>query len=374
MMDWSKYRTKPEADTIQDYPTIVDVIEDILEYEEQHLVLSKYPLSENHTELYDMEEPDHYFVFHREDDFKMALLYPTGRNPMTFYRGESKYHETCVPSLLRIDDEGTILKAHLQTAELECVLRQHPVIRDFLLREIHCPKLSMPFMLTVPYEGLAQHYGILTPYLDLTNDKWTAAFFAVTNYRKGNWEVVMPTEHQQYGSFYRLTNVDFMNKTIPQPTPLGMQYFNRPGKQSAFTLDMTEIKDLNLYPGIERIYFRHDAEANQLVYDLSQQGRKFMPSDSLVSVANSIRELKQYSQRAVEKTRIDNYPEKTVDEMNDYLKSYGLEIVSSPVVGFDSQQMQKEWEEWQREGATRYLNSLKIIPVTTLEGQVRKDK
>ena len=137
---------------------------------------------------------------------------------------------------------------------------------------------------------------------------------------------------------------------------------------------MTQIKDLNLYPGIERIYFRHDAEANQLVYDLSQQGRKFMPSDSLVSVANSIMELTQYSQRSVEKTRRDNYPEKTVDEMNDYLKSYGLEIVSSPVVGFDSQQMQKEWEEWQREGATRYLNSLKIIPVTTVEGQVRKDK
>ena len=39
MIDWSKYSTKPEADTIQDYPTIVDVIEDILEYEEQHLKL-----------------------------------------------------------------------------------------------------------------------------------------------------------------------------------------------------------------------------------------------------------------------------------------------------------------------------------------------
>ena len=100
-----------------------------------------------------------------------------------------------------------------------------------------------------------------------------------------------------------------------------MQYFNRPGRQSAFTLDMTQIKDLNLYPGIERIYFRHDAEANQLVYDLSQQGRKFLPSDSLVSVVDSIKELKQYSQRAVEKTRRDCYPEKTADELEDYTLS-----------------------------------------------------
>lgn len=366
MIDWSKYSIKPEKDTIQDYPTIVDVIEDILEYEEQHLKLTKFPLSGNRTELYDMEEPGHYFVIHREDAPQMAVLYPTGRNPMTFYRGESKYHEKCVPSLLRTDDVETILKAHLQTAELECILSQHPVVRDFLLREIYCSKLSMPFMLTVPFEGLAQHYGILTPYLDLTNDKWSAAFFAVTNYRQGKWEVVIPTEHQQHGSFYRLANVDFYNKSLPKPTPLGMQYFNRPGRQSAFTLDMTQIKDFNLYPGIERIYFRHDAEANQLIYDLSQQGRKFLPSDSLVSVVDSIKELKQYSQRAVEKTRRDCYPEKTADEMEDYMESFGLESVVSPVVGFERQQMQQEWEEWEKEGATRFLNSLMIIPVTTL--------
>ena len=366
MIDWSKYSIKPEADTIQDYPTIVDVIEDILEYEEQHLKLTKFPLSESRTELYDLEEPGHYFVMHREDNPQMAVLYPTGRNPLTFYRGESKYHESCIPSLLRAKDEKTILMAHLQTAELECVLSMHPVIRDFLLREIHSPKLSSSFMLTVPFEGLAQHYGILTPYLDLTNDKWAAAFFAVTNYRQGKWEVAMPTENQQFGSFYRLANVDFRDKTIPQPTPIGMQYFNRPGRQSAFTLDMTKIKDFNLYPRIERIYFRHDAEANQLVYDLSQQGRKFLPSDSLISVVNGIKELKKFSQRAVEKTRRDYYPEKTADEMEDFLKSFGLDSVPTPVVGFESQQMQQEWEEWKNEGATRFLNSLMIIPVTTL--------
>ena len=206
----------------------------------------------------------------------------------------------------------------------------------------------------------------MTPYLDLTNDKWSAAFFAITNNRKGKWEVVIPTEHQQYGSFYRLANVDFYNKSLPQPTPLGMQYFNRPGRQSAFTLDMTQINDLNLYPGVERIYFRHDTEANQLVFDLCQQGRKFLPSDSLVGVVDSIKELKRYSQRAVEKVRIDYYSEKTADEMDDYMSFFGLECVTSPVVGFDSQQMQQEWEEWEKEGATRFLTSLMIIPVTRL--------
>jgi hypothetical protein len=29
--------------------------------------------------------------------------------------------------------------------------------------------------------------------------------------------------------------------------------------------------------------------------------------------------------------------------------------------------MQQEWEEWEKEGATRFLTSLMTIPVTTLE-------
>ena len=48
------------------------------------------------------------------------------------------------------------------------------------------------------------------------------------------------------------------------------------------------------------------------------------------------------------------------------MESFGLESVVSPVVGFERQQMQQEWEEWEKEGATRFLNSLMIIPVTTL--------
>ena len=162
MIDWSKYSIKPEADNIQNYPTIVDVIEDILEYEEQHLKFTRFPLTENRTALYDIEEPGRFIVLCRDDNSQMAMLYPASRSAFTFYRGENNYYPTCIPSLLRTDDEETILKAHLQTAELECVLSQHPVVRDFLHREIHCVKLPNPFKLTIPFEGLAQHYGILT--------------------------------------------------------------------------------------------------------------------------------------------------------------------------------------------------------------------
>lgn len=362
MIDWSCYSIKPNDGNLQKYPTIVDLLQDIMEYEEEHLHLTKYPLSCSRTELYEMEEPGHYFVMQNENDTHKAVLYPTGRNPMTFYRGESKCNDTCIPSLLRTNDKETILRAHLQTAELECILYQHPVIREFLMREINCTKLSEPFKITVPFGGLAQHYGILSPYLDLTNDKWVASFFAITNYNKGHWDVVIPSKHQQYGSIYRLANVNFREKTLPLPNPIGLQYFNRPGKQSAFMLDMSQMKDLNTYPAVERIYFRHDTEANQLVYDLCQQGRKFLPSDSLVGLVEQLKETKKFSIQATEKTRITHYPQKNNKEMHTFLEKYGLDVVESPVVGFAHQEIQQEWKEWQQEGAQRFLTKLMVIP------------
>ena len=175
--------------------------------------------------------------------------------------------------------------------------------------------------------------------------------------------MVVPTAHQQYGSFYRLANVDFKDKALPQPTPIGMQYFNRPGRQSAFTLDMTQMKDLNLYPGVERIFFRHDAEANLLVYDICQQGRKFLPSDSLAELVDRLKQSDKYSISAVEMVRKAHYADKSEAEMQFLIESYGLEVVPGPVIGFDSQQVQREWDEWQREGAQRFLTALMIIPV-----------
>lgn len=366
MIDWVKYSVKPQISTIQDYPTIVDVLEDILEDEEEKASLTKYPLTDSRTELYNIEEPGHYFVMRSESDPQRVLLYPTGRNALTFFRGESGAYDTCLPSLLRTNDEKTKLCARLQAAELECILKRHPVISDFLHREFRHVRLSRPFRMTVPFRGLAQHYGILTPFLDLSNDKWVAAFFAVTNYSHGSWGVVTPSDSQRYGSFYRLAKVDFNNKNIPQPTPIGVQFFNRPGRQSAFTLDMTNMEDFKHYPGVERIYFRHDSNANELVYDLCQQGCKFFPHDSLVDVVDQLKQSNKYSLSAVEMTRLTYYSNKSASEMQSFVTGHGFEVVHEPLICFNTQTMQKEWDEWQREGAQRLLNSMVIMPVTIL--------
>ena len=56
------------------------------------------------------------------------------------------------------------------------ILRNHPIIGELINRPIVIEKFGVQFWLKVQFEGLAQHYGIATPFLDMTNNKWVAAF------------------------------------------------------------------------------------------------------------------------------------------------------------------------------------------------------
>ena len=372
MINWNKYSTEPTNSNLLEYPTIIDVVEDILNYENANTQLSMFPLAKDRTWLYKMEEPGHYMAVHTKDDMWMVDLCPTGRCPFTLDRGESQCYSSCTPSLLRTKDEKEILRSYLQTAELECIIKQHPVISNFFLHDIYHPQLVRTFRLEVQYEGLAQHYGILTPQLDLTNDKWVAAFFAITNFRNGIYEVVEPTGDQRCGKLYRCKNIDFNDSNRMHPKPLGMQYFNRPGKQSAYTLDMRNLRDLNLYPGIECIYFRHDNYANQLLFDLCQQGRRYFPDDSLVEIVKQLKISNSFSEEAVEITRVSHYPKMSRKEMKAYLHQYSIDIILSSKIGFDKNRMKKDWELWQNGEKQRYLNDLLIFPISKNILSVRK--
>ena len=366
MMDWGKYKNKPDVHTLGGYPTILDIIESLADYEAEHNGIRKYPLSENRQWLYRIKEPGHYYAVQSLENPNVMVLFPTGPNAFSLYRGESRDYKECKPSILRTADEKTLLLSRLQTEELACILRNHPIIGELINRPIVIEKFGVQFWLKVQFEGLAQHYGIATPFLDMTNNKWVAAFFAITNYKDGMYHLVKPSMDQVYGCFYRWERPNYRGKGLDVPQPLGMQYFNRPGCQSAFALDMTRLGDLNNCAEVERFYFRHDDEANQLVYDLCQQGRKFFPEDGMEILVGKLKGVKLFSEEAVEKCRVKHYEDKTFEEMRKMMAMSGMEIIDKPSVGFEKEQIEMELEDWNREGRERYLTEL----ITTM---VRKD-
>ena len=226
MINWRSFDKQPTADTLNDYPTILDILKDVVGQEEEEQI-HKLPLNREKSDyFYDWSRTGHYLLM-QDSLRKIPVLLPTSRTAFTFYRGQSEYHTKCLPSLYRYEGEKLeeeTLRSYMQTAEMILLMKSHPVIR---------------WIESVMYDGLAQHYGIKTCYLDLTNDIWCAAFFAATTYDGAYHPVVVTKDmsfKKQYGVLYMLDyrvnseNPDFSKDNI---LPIGLQYFNRPGGGAA---------------------------------------------------------------------------------------------------------------------------------------------
>lgn len=95
---------------------------------------------------------------------------PMPMNPL--YRGQNAIYTPCKPSLYRGNwTKEQSLERLIQLNDFKAILQENPQIKD--LKQAN---------LVVNYEALAQHYGIATNMMDMTNSPLVAAFFATTKY------------------------------------------------------------------------------------------------------------------------------------------------------------------------------------------------
>lgn len=374
MIDWKKFGKQPTADTLKDYPTILDILKDIVAQEEDTQI-HKLPLNRQKTDFfYDWSKTRHYLLM-RDEKQGIPVLLPTSRTAFTFYRGQSEYHEKCQPSLYRFEGERLeeeTLRSHLQTAEMILLMKSHPVIMSIENGGIVHDKLGL-VRLPVMYDGLAQHYGIKTCYLDLTNDIWCAAFFAATTFDGQYHPFVLEEDtpfDKQYGVLYKMDysmnsgDTDFSKDNI---LPIGLQYFNRPGKQSALVMAMQDIKDLHKHTKLKRVFFRHDTKASKLIYTLSQFGKQFLTDDPFEKMVKTICSEDRYSKKAVMLAhRIYNL-DMPFDLFVERVRGYGFGITENPIVTYPEELFVKEFNEWKHGGAERYVNRIIIQAVSDMK-------
>ena len=104
----------------------------------------------------------HFEVMTLHDNHVVAS--PTPFQPL--YRGQSSYYERCLPSLYRRKwSDLQKLERLVQIEDFKTILNDNPEIKD-----------EIEGGLAVNYIGLAQHYGIETNVIDLTNSFGVAAF------------------------------------------------------------------------------------------------------------------------------------------------------------------------------------------------------
>lgn len=370
MIDWTRYSTEPTDSTLGDYPTAIDILKDIVGMEEEE-AMYEMPLSMPKLFLSNMYEKGKY-IMERVDHLGFPVLRPLSRSPFTYFRGQNRYYNQCYPSLFRYDGEKLeeeTVRSYFQTAEMILVMKTHPVIRFLETTGITNDKLgNLP--LVVMYDGLAQHYGINTCYMDFTNDIWTAIFFATTQFEGKDCHPRLVNEaediRERFGVIYRLNydpRIGFEDSTKEGIMPIGLQYFNRPGRQFGFVRKMSDVRDLHQVPRLERIFFRHDNEVAKLLFSLSQFGKKYMPEDSLVGIVERICADDIFSIQTIELVRRIYYPNLTAEKVKSKAIKYGFAFQDHLKACFPKDVVEAEYQEWLNGGAQRYKDNIIITPI-----------
>lgn len=221
-------------------------------------------------------------VMQLEDNSVVAS--PTPFNPL--YRGQSKVYKNCIPSLCRRTfSDIEKIERELQLNDFKNILNDNPEIMDLLKGN-----------LKVNYLGLAQHYGIETNIIDLTNSFGVAAFFATSDYNPLTDSYIPVTEVMRQGIIYFLPTGMFSftpNNKTGKILPIGLEALARPGEQRAFGAYVNTGSDLIDF-GCLRLYFWQSPAASFECHRRMNFGKTLFPYDPMVEKVRVIRKYRIY--------------------------------------------------------------------------------
>jgi hypothetical protein len=216
-------------------------------------------------------------------DGRMVIM-PSDAPPFLF-RGQTSIYLPCYPSICRGFTSGQQVLHQLPSQEqltvithltrawwFSEVLRTHPAMRWASEQHIHIDEMAV-----------AQHYGIPTGYMDVTESVRVAAFFATCRFRDGQWQPMT----EGVGVIYRVPWG--MDHYIGRVRPIGLQPFPRPAEQWAWTVEMILSEDFGRLPYLQGIRFRHSEAVSRTILDSFSGGADLFPPDVMARVADHIK-------------------------------------------------------------------------------------
>lgn len=155
---------------------------------------------------------------------------------------------------------------------------------------------------------IAQHYGIRTQYLDITDDLAVALFFACCRHvENGKYRPITKKDLEDYGEYavlYKKTDDLLMNPEsaadINRVLPIGYQPFTRCYKQRGYFIDTMQSGDLDdivnydlvADHGFEKLYFKRTPEFAAEIYEFFDGGRELFYDWSMELLSELIDEIK----------------------------------------------------------------------------------
>lgn len=197
-----------------------------------------------------------------------------------FYRGEAEIYPTSKTTLWR---EISQCKNENQRIVVRLVAAMRVLeFKHFLERTKYVKwweeHLGAPF-----YDAIAQHYGFMTQYLDITNDFNVAMFFAccVWENTENKWRPMTEKEcrEKEKGVLYHAPaeNIRFYYDAdaVPKIIPIGYQPFMRCQKQIGYVIKMDSMEDFKEDPMFERLH--PVTISRQMINRLNLKTEKSMP-------------------------------------------------------------------------------------------------
>jgi len=218
-------------------------------------------------------------------------LMPMSKDPY-LYRGQTKDYGMCVPIIYRSannDDDIEYFIQRLRAVEFELILKKHPAVIELNNTEILNCRIQVDFL------GLAQHYGLSTDCLDITNNFYIAAFFACCKYDK-NADRFIPKTDSKEGIIYYISPIimgDYNNFDI-----VGLQPFSRPAEQKAFRYKLNKGDDFAKKSFVQKLIFSQTSEGTDYIYRKFDNGNKLFPYDFLKNKVDEIKKTKIFSKKA----------------------------------------------------------------------------
>lgn len=222
-------------------------------------------------------------------------LIPEDGTVIYLFRGQSQEYIPCYPSLYR-ESPRPLTISELFTWRMRLIL-----FRDMLDTYPIVDKFFKRHNFKVDYEGLAQHYGLLTSVLDLTSNLDIALFFATCWYdskedcykpfddgkiHDGILYVFCPLFANEPSPLIRID--EFMKENI---TPIGLQPFLRPARQKGYALHIPKDKSTKSWA----YRFQFSNEDSLEYYNLFNEGRDLWIPDILAEKTKRIAKITTFS-------------------------------------------------------------------------------
>ncbi|WP_461256850.1 FRG domain-containing protein [Treponema sp. R80B11-R83G3] len=214
------------------------------------------------------------YVKTAEDKFKI-FLNPTGFSSY-IYRGEHKEYEHFEPSLQRALRKNETDKIQT-TKHFISALKKSPIY-DYFKQPIKWGEENLIF--DIDAEAIAQHYGFVSNYLDLTRNEDIAKFFAYTYVDEKTNEYKLIEDFEQYSpTLYRAHITDIYKRYGCEP--IGFQPFLRPIKQWALAVNLGEN-----YKGAKELFETYkltDVKEAKRIYDSFKGGKLLFPKEPMTN-------------------------------------------------------------------------------------------